>query len=141
MYENVKSIESGGFSSATLGFFKGVGIAALLTLLIFLISALLLSYTSLPESAIPYISFITQIIGALIAGLIPAKRARTRGMLTGSLSGFIYILIIWLIASLASDGFYVGKHILTMLLLSLIAGGIGGITGVNLKSTNNNKKR
>lgn len=141
MYENIKSIESGGFSSATVGFFKGVGIATLFTILVFLASALLLSYTPLPEGAIPYISFATQIIASFIAGLLPTKRARSRGMLTGSLSGFLYILIIWLIASLASDGFYVGKHILTMLFISLIAGGIGGITGVNLKSTNNNKKR
>ena len=141
MYENVKSIESGGFSAAALGFLKGVGIAALFTIVVFLISALILSYTSLPEEAIPVISFGVQVIGCLIAGFIPAKRARTRGIFTGSMSGLLYILIIWVFASLAADGFYLGKHILTMLVLSVIAGGLGGIFGVNLKDSNNNKKR
>lgn len=141
MYENVKIVDGGGVSSAALGFLKGVLIAALITLVIFSLAALILSYTPLPESAIPYITFGTQIIGSLISGFIPAKRAGTKGLLTGGLSALIYMLIIWLVSSLASDGFYMGSHILTMFLVSLASGALGGIMGVNFKSSNNNKKK
>ncbi len=141
MKENIKTIESGGFSSAALGFLKGAGIAAVLTLLVFLAAAFVLSYTPLPESAIPYIAYIVQIIGAAVSGFIPAKRAGTRGILTGAASGGLYILIIWLSSSLFSDGISFGSHILTMIAISVISGAIGGILGVNLKGSNNNKKK
>lgn len=141
MYENIKTVEAGGFSSSALGFLKGMAIATLLTLIVFGLFAVILSYTPLSEGAIPYITMITQIIGAAVSGYIPAKRVGTRGIVTGALSAFLYMLVIWLIASLVSDGFYIGPHILTMLALSVVSGAAGGIFGVNLKSSNNNKKK
>lgn len=141
MYDNVKSVESGGFASFALGFLKSMAISVVLTLGVFLIFAIILSYTPLGEEAIVYIAYITEIVAALVAGFIPAKRAGTKGLLTGAVSGFLYILIIWIVASLASDGFFMGSHILTMAGLSVIAGAIGGITGVNTKSSVSNKKK
>ena len=142
MYENIKTVnDPGSVMGVTTGFFKGLGISLIVTILIFVIAALLLSYTPLSEGAIPYIAFVTEALGALLSGFYTAKKTGRKGVLTGALSGFFYILIIWLIASLAGDGFYVGKHILTMLLASAASGAIGGILGVNLKSSESNKKR
>ena len=141
MYDNVKSVESGGFASFALGFLKSMAISVVLTLGVFLIFAIILSYTPLGEEAIVYIAYITEIVAALVAGFISAKRVRTKGLLTGASCGFLYILIIWIVASLAADGFFWGRHILTMAGLSVIAGAIGGITGVNTKSSVSNKKK
>ena len=141
MYENVKTVDGGGLSHTATGFLKGVLVAALFTLIFFVIAALFLSYTPLSENTIPYIAFFTQIVGSLISGFIPAKRAGTKGLLTGGFSALIYMLLIWLVSSLVADGFYMGKHILTMFLLSLISGAVGGIMGVNFKSSNSNKKK
>lgn len=141
MYENIKTVEAGGISSAAAGFLKGVLFAAVFTVAVFLIAALILSYTPMSEGTIPYISFVTEFIGAAVAAFVPAKKAGRNGAFTGVICGFLYILFIWLVASLCADGFYIGKHILIMLGLSLIAGAIGGILGVNLKSTTNKKKR
>lgn len=141
MYENVKTIETGGFSSAVLGFLKGAFVAVIYTLLVFLAAAFVLSYTPLPENAIPYIAYIVQSTGAAISGFLPAKKAGTRGIITGATSGGLYILIIWLIASLFADGITFGSHIITMLIISVISGATGGIFGVNLKNSNNNKKK
>jgi len=142
MYENVKTInDPKSFTGVMQGFFKGLGLAVLITIAVFLIAALLLSYTPLSEGAIPFIAFVTEAIGALMSGFCTSRRTLSRGFLTGTVSGFFYILIIWLIASLAGDGFYVGKHILTMLIASAAAGAVGGILGVNIKNTKTNKKR
>lgn len=141
MYDNVKSVESGGIGSFALSFLKSMAISVVLTLGVFLIFAFILSYTPLGEEAIVYIAYITEIIAALVAGFIPAKRAGTKGLLTGAISGFLYILIIWIVASLASDGFFMGSHILTMAGLSVASGAIGGILGVNTKSSVSNKKK
>lgn len=141
MYENVKTVNEGSLSFTALGFLKGALIAALFTLAVFALSAVILSYTPLSEGAIPYISFAAQIIGSAIAGFIPAKRAGVKGLITGGVSALLYMLILWLISSLVADGFFVSKHVITMFLLSLVFGALGGITGVNFKDTNNNKKK
>ncbi len=141
MYENVKTVSDGSFFSTALGFLKGALIAALFTLAVFLLAAVILSYTPLPEDAIPYISFITQVIGAIISGFVPAKRAGVKGLVTGGASALLYMLTLWLISSLAADGFFMGRHVLTMFLLSLVFGALGGILGVNFKDTNSNKKK
>ena len=75
MYENVKTVSGGGISSTVSAFFKGVMLASILTFVIFALFSVVLSYTPLPESAIPYIVFVTQGICSLIAGFIPAKKA------------------------------------------------------------------
>ena len=141
MYDNVKTVQSGGFTSYVLGFFKGAAIGVALTLAVFLVFAFVLSYTPLDEGAIVYIAYVTEILGAAVAGFIPAKRAGTKGLITGALCGFLYILIIWIIASLAADGFFFTRHIFTMLGMSVAAGAAGGIFGVNTKSSVSNKKK
>ena len=141
MYENVKTVESGGFLSYVTGFLKGAVIGVLITFAVFLIFAFLLSYTPLPEESIRYIAYATEVVGAFASGLIPARKSGKRGILTGLLSGTLYMLIIWLFSSLAADGFYFDTHILTMLLLSAISGAVGGVVGVNTKSAETNKKK
>ncbi len=141
MYENVKTVSEGSVSSTAGAFLKGILVASILTFVIFALFSVVLSYTPLPESAIPYIVFITQGIGSLIAGFIPAKKAGVKGLVTGSVSALLYMLILWLISSLLSDGFYVNSHVLTMFIVSLVFGALGGITGVNFKDSNTNKKK
>lgn len=141
MYENVKTISDGGISSTAVAFLKGVLLAAIITFVIFALFSVALSYTPLPESAIGYIVFITQGIGSFVAGFVPAKKAGAKGLLTGGISALLYMLILWLVSSLLADGFYVNSHVLTMLLVSLAFGALGGITGVNFKDSNTNKKK
>ncbi len=141
MYENVKNLENVGFSGVVASFLKGIGVAFIFTIAVFFLASLILSYTPLSEDTIPYIAFITQGAGALITGFMPAKKLRTKGLITGGISGFLYMLIMWLVASLVSDGFYFGSHMIIMFAISLLFGGIGGVVGVNSKNSNNNKKR
>lgn len=140
MYENVKTVETGGALGIASGFLKGAAIAAVFTFVIFLVAALMLSYTPLPEESIPWIAFITEAIGAAISGFVPAKKSGRNGVVTGSLCGILYILIIWIVASVTSDGVFLAPHVFIMAAISVIMGAIGGILGVNLKS-NNKKKR
>ena len=140
--ENIKVAEAAyGPKGAVLGFLKGVAFAAIITILVFLVFAFFLAYTGMPEGAIPIIATATEGLGALIAGYGTAKGNRSRGFLSGILSGAAYILMIWVIASLAGDGFYVGKHFLTMLGFSVVGGAVGGILGVNLKPGKTNKRK
>ena len=141
MYENVKTEKLSPVSGVFASVLKGILLAGVITFLIFALASVILSYTPLSESAIPYIVFVTQVVGSLTAGFIPAKKAGVKGLLTGAASALLYMLILWLVSSLAKDGFYFNSHVLTMVLLSAVSGALGGIVGVNFKDTNSNKKK
>ncbi len=141
MYENIKTVEEVGIISFLTSFLKGILIAFLFTVVVFLVSAVLLSYTSLPEESIPVISTAVKLIGALISGFIPAKKSGNRGILTGALSGLLYILIIFITASLTTPESVFNMKILTTALLCVLSGALGGIFGVNLRPNQTQKKR
>lgn len=141
MYENIKAVESDGISSFITGFLKGAVIAVGVTVAVFAVFAFVLSFTPLSEDAIRYIAYITEALGAFLSGIVPAKKIRRKGILTGGLCGVLYMVIIWTVSSLISDGFYFNLHVLIMLLTSLASGALGGIVGVNLKSSDNNRKK
>lgn len=141
MYENIKTVEEVGIISFITSFLKGILIAFLFTVVVFLVSAVLLSYTALPEESIPVISTAVKLIGALIAGFIPAKKSGNRGIITGALSGLLYILIIFITASLTIQESVFGMNLLTTALLCVLLGAMGGIFGVNLRPNQTQKKR
>ena len=141
MYENIKTVESGDLPTFFKGFLKGTALAITVTTIVFFIFALLLSYTALGEDSVRYVVYITEAIGAFLAGIVPAGKIRRRGLLTGSLCGVLYMAVIWIVASLISDGFYFNLHVAIMLITSLLAGALGGIVGVNAKNSDNNRKK
>ncbi len=140
--ENMKLTETaGGFKSAAIGFFRGVLIAAVFTLLSFTLFSALLSFTGLSENTVPVIAIGTEGLGASISGFFTARGAKSRGAFSGLISGLLYILFIWVIAILAGNGVVTGRHYLTMLILSALFGAIGGIAGVNVKKSNTNRRK
>ncbi len=140
--ENIKTMDTaGGLRAAAGGFARGIVTAAVFTLAAFALFACILAYTAASESAIPVIATVVEAAGALIAGFCTAKKSGSRGFLSGLAAGIGYILIIWFFASLAGDGFYVGKHFLSMLGFSALGGAVGGVLGVNLKGGRNNKRK
>lgn len=142
VHENIKTVSSPGAVYAWGGgFVRGVLFAVAFTLVIFLVFACILAYTAASESLIPLIATVTEAAGALFAGFSAAKKRGNQGFLSGVLAGLGYMALIWLIASLAGDGFSFGRHSLLMLLLSAVGGAVGGILGVNLKSGRTNKRK
>lgn len=140
--ENIKTMDAAvGFRSAVIGFARGVIIAAIFTLVAFALFACILAYTAVPESAIPVIATAVEAISSLIAGFATAKRAGSRGFFAGLAAGIGYMIILWFIASLAGDGFYIGQHVLATLGFSALGGAIGGVLGVNVKSGRSNKRK
>ena len=141
MYENVKTVDDGGVLSFFTGFIRGLLFALLFTVVVFLVSAILLSYTSLPEDAIPVISTATKLIGACVSGFVPTRRSGNRGIITGAVSGLLYILIIVITAALTTQEQFFGMNVLITALLCVLSGALGGIFGVNLRPKQTQKKR
>lgn len=112
---------------------KGVILAYFITLIVFLVFAILITYTNFPESAIPTVVIVTTILSIVIAGTSVAKKVKSKGWLNGAITGIAYMVILYIISSLALTGFVFDKYVVYMMFLGLCIGAFGGIIGINLK--------
>lgn len=118
--------------SPVLSLLTGLGISYAFTVLVFIVYAILLTYTEVTEKNLPLVVMITVVVSVLIAGFDAAKGAKQKGWLWGMGAGFIYAFIMILIGMCFKPSFSVDAKTIVTLILSLAGGGLGGIIGVNI---------
>lgn len=112
---------------------KGLGYSYILTLVVLLIYNLLLTFTSMSGSTIAMASSFITTVSAAFGGFYASKNIQEKGLIYGLLVGVMYIVCLILIVYLAQDNFVFEIDILYKVGLTSIAGGIGGVLGVNFK--------
>lgn len=95
-----------------------------------LLATLLLSFTSIRESSLPYFTYVINILGLLIGGFVTGRRRGEKGWYYGGLTGLTYFLFVLLIGFLGFDAPLQWETFFFLLGAFLIAG-VGGILGVN----------
>ena len=114
-------------------FFKNLMIEFVLSILLLILLAFLLSTTSLNENIInPSIIFISS-FSILIGAFFSSVKIKTKGIVIGSLQGISYMLILYLISSFSNMNFSIGFESIVMITVGIICGALGGIVGVNYK--------
>ncbi|NLK96621.1 TIGR04086 family membrane protein [Defluviitalea saccharophila] len=108
-------------------------IAYMITAIFFIGSALLLTYTSLPESSIPAIAIVTTIISVLVAGFDTAKGAPSKGWLWGLAAGLVYAVILIAVSSTVGKELMMTRSTATLLIMAGAGGTLGGMIGINVK--------
>ena len=97
-----------------------------------MLAALLVQTVDVPRAAILPLAITAAAIGAFLAGLTAAVVAGQRGLLLGAVCG----LLMWLLILLAGVARYTGVSggsALIKLAALVLAGGIGGVLGVNMR--------
>lgn len=121
--------------------FKGIVISYLITIPTFIIFAIILTYTSFPEKYISSTVMVTTIISILIAGSTATKNVKNKGWMNGGFVGLVYTIVLYLISSIILKNFLIDKHVITVLIIGIITGAIGGIIGINLKKNIHSRNR
>lgn len=111
---------------------KGSVTAIIVSLVLLLVYATLLSYTNISETTMTPVVITISGVSILIGSTISSLKIKKQGMLNGALVGLIYILFIYILSSMLLIGFEINTKSLIMMLVSTFAGMIGGIIGVNL---------
>ncbi len=119
-------------SSFAASALKGIGLGLGITCIVFVICALVLTYTDVSDAHIGIVSTVCTAVSALCAGYIWARGRGKNGLLTGILAGIVYCAVL-LAVSAAAGGGPLSIGTLTCLAVSAAGGGIGGILGVNTK--------
>lgn len=112
---------------------KGVGIAFLVTVVLLLIFAGLLTYTEISESMTNPVIIIITAISILIGSSIGNLKIKKNGLVNGALIGGIYIFTIYLISSILNWKFGLEIQSIIMIVIGMVFGILGGIIGVNKK--------
>ena len=113
--------------------FKGLAAACAITCIVFVVYALLLTYTDISEQYISLVALICAAVSSASAGFIAARKMESGGLIWGVICGIIYAALLFAVNTLAgaeSSGI-ISK--ITMLVCSACSCGIGGILGINRK--------
>ncbi len=103
-------------------------------LILFFITALIITYTSISDSIIPAATSIIIILCISYAAIYSSIHIKMRGWLHGGLMGIIFMLILITLGGLFVSGYdIVDKLAFYQMLIGILAGSIGGMIGVNMK--------
>ena len=111
----------------------GILLSYMITFPIFVIFAIVLTYTSFPERFISPLVLIATISSILMAGTIATRKLKSKGWLNGGVVGFFYMLVLYLLSSIIFQDFTINGHVITMVIIGLLTGSIGGIIGINFQ--------
>ena len=130
--EKVKKLDENSKSNNLLKIIKGSIIAIVLTLILLLITTIILTYTDVSENILPTAVIVVSAISILIGSILSSMNIKKNGLLNGALVGLIYMVVIYLLSSIAVTGYGINLKTLIMILISVVAGVVGGIIGVNI---------
>lgn len=110
---------------------KGLFLSIVISLILMLIFAFICKTFIPADNYILLSSDIICLLGTFFYGFYLSKHISKGGLLNGCMSGFIYFLLIFIISSVLLKSFNFPKAALTMLIISLLGGSIGGTVGIN----------
>jgi putative membrane protein (TIGR04086 family) len=110
---------------------SGVLVGYAITCIIFLAYSMLITYTSLSEDNMSLVVAGVTLVSVIVAGFDAARGADNKGWLWGILAGLVYAVILLIIMALVLRGLTFDSHIVTILVLSIAGGGLGGVIGIN----------
>lgn len=112
---------------------KGVVIALLITFILLIIFAAILTYTQTSESIMNPVIIVITAISILIGSSIGNVKIKKNGLVNGALIGGIYMFTIYLISSILNWKFGLEIQSIIMIAVGMLFGILGGIIGVNKK--------
>ncbi|WP_053957013.1 TIGR04086 family membrane protein [Inediibacterium massiliense] len=112
---------------------KSIMIACIFSLFVFVIMALLITYTDISETIIPILASIVMILSTLISGMYAGVKIKRKGLLNGLLVGVFFMIVIVCMSFLLIKDFKFEMYAFYKMMLGIGAGGIGGMIGVNFK--------
>ncbi len=110
--------------------FKSLLLAYGITVVFIFIFSLLLTFTNLSESKVPLLNALIMVVAIAAGSIYGARNIKEKGYIVGGVIGIIYYLILILLNFLFLNSFSLMFSI-TRLVISFIAGAVGGMIGIN----------
>jgi putative membrane protein (TIGR04086 family) len=137
--QNIKTTLNERLNIVTI--IKGIVFSYIITIPLFLIFAFILTYSNYPEKYVSPVVVIVTIASILLAGAFATRRMKSKGWLNGGVVGFLYMFILYLLSSVIFKNFSIDNRIISMGIVGILSGSIGGIIGINLKQKTKKRLR
>lgn len=112
-------------------FLKNLLLSILISFLLIIVLSIIMSNTSINDNLLNPIIIGIVSFSLLIGAFNMSKNKKEKGIVFGSLLGFAYILILYIISSIVLMDFSLSMSSLIFVLLGILGGAVGGILGVN----------
>lgn len=120
-------------NSVILSLTKGTIFSYLLTLIVFITYGILLTYTQITEKNMQVVVMLTTVVSVLLGGIVASNGLNSKGLIFGMLVGVIYAIVMIMVSFCILPSIKITSKMIMILILSISAGGIGGIIGINVK--------
>jgi len=97
------------------------------------VTAIVIGWSSIPESSLPSITYVLNMVSVLIGALLSARQAGNKGWYYGGLTGVLYAVLITMLGLLMVTESAFRMNDLVQILLMGGVGAFGGMIGVNLR--------
>lgn len=136
MLKNLKqgSKEQTAGNITIISVIKGLVAAYIISIPAFILFALILVNTDFPDKYKTVAVIITTIVSIFVAGMTATRGSKSKGWLNGCIIGLIYMFVLYIISSIVYKNFSIDRYVITMTVIGVLTGAIGGIAGINLKT-------
>ncbi|MBR1442580.1 MAG: TIGR04086 family membrane protein, partial [Firmicutes bacterium] len=107
-----------------------VGTGYIITGAVFIIYALLLTYSDMTDKNLSVTVMGAVIVSTAAAGMLTAFAAEKKGLMWGAAAGLIYALIMIMVGMCMAENIGIGAKTAMTAVLSAAGGGMGGIVGI-----------
>ena len=114
---------------------KNIFISYVLSFITLLVFSFVITYTNIPFSVITPVTITITLLSIFITSMSNGKKSNEKGWLTGCTTGFLYMLILYIIGCIIYKNASISSNGIIMIILGILTGTIGSIIGIN------NKKR
>jgi len=111
---------------------RGVLLAYFITIILFLVLALVMYFTSISENIIPKAVVGISALSIFLSGIYATRDIGHMGWLHGGLIGFLYMGILIVLSSLIAPSFAFSLNVAIDVFISFLVGVVAGIIGVSL---------
>ncbi len=118
--------------NAVLTVMASVLFSFMISAVIFLIYAAILTYTNVSEKYLQTIVCITTAAAVFAGGFCCSRFVRKRGIVCGAITGLIYAIVMAVAAYCINADFSFSAKTILIFVISICGGGLGGIAGINI---------
>lgn len=128
-----KMLSKSSRESMLLTYVKSIFKALIIAVLAFVLISAMMTFTSMPQKTLFIIAYIVLFLDLVFCGMQSAYKMKKNGFFNGLLCGALYVAFLVIMSMALVKGFKFDGRLLMKAVTGIIASGIGGMFGVNLK--------
>ncbi|MDR5658061.1 TIGR04086 family membrane protein [Serpentinicella sp. ANB-PHB4] len=113
---------------------KGLIRSYVVSLILFLISAILVTYTGVSEQMVPALVSCVTIVSVAYASIYVSIHSKSKGWVHGAVVGILYMIVIILLSAIFIPEFVLDRVVYYKIGICCVSGVVGGMIGVNVSS-------